>query len=273
MAIQRRTRTAPAAQAAAATTGDPLADTTPSNNPLAGLGLGNIPAPTVDTAAPTPAANPLAGLMGSTLTSAPPTPVAGLDALKGSVDASVVKASLGLTGGAGPDPIILQALQDIQLKLANINLDELATKVHVQQLHKRFEDSQAHLCILEKTIMARGDVLKEMHTTLQQAVAEPAEEAPAVNEVAVVEHKPLTPEHKPSMLSIEIIQALVPMLQAQRKSVPQFALNWKLQAATIFPALAQAVSQQLKKEISAGAVEFAFHEFSKLDEASGLIVF
>ena len=119
---------------------------------------------------------------------------------------------------------------------------------------------------------AMGDVLKEMHTTLQQAVAEPAE-APAVHEVAVVEHKPLTPEHKPSMLSTEIIQALVPMLQVQRKSVPQFALNWKLQAATIFPALAQAVSQQLKKEISAGAVEFAFHEFSKLDEASGLILF
>ena len=270
MAIQRRTRIAPAR--VATDTVNPLADVTPSNNPLADLGLGNIPAPTVDTAAPTPAANPLAGLMGSTLTSAPPTPVAGLDALKGSVDAFVVKASLGLTGGTGPDPIILQALQDIQLKLANINLGELATKVQIQQLHKRLEDSQAHLCILEKTIMAMGDVLKEMHTTLQEAVAEPAE-APAVHEVAVVEFKPLTPEHKPSMLSIEIIQTLVPMLQEQRKAVPQFALNWKLQAATIFPALAQAVSQQLKKEVSAGAVEFAFREFSKLDEASGLILF
>jgi hypothetical protein len=75
------------------------------------------------------------------------------------------------------------------------------------------------------------------------------------------------------MLSIEVINALVPMLQEQRKSVPAFALNWKAQAGTIFPALAQAVSQKLGKEVSSAAVEYAFREFKKLDEVSGLIVF
>ena len=270
MAINRRR---PPAAAVAAPAADPLADVTPTNNPLAGLGLGNLPTPTVSTDAPTPAPNPLAGLGMSTLTTAPPTPVAGLDALKGSVDAQVVKASLGLTGGVGPDPIVLQALQDIQVKLGKLDLSELATKVQIQQLFKLHEASQALTIVMEKTITAMGDVLKEVHTMLKEATAEEAHEAADTPKTVVASANSAPKKHEPSSLSIDIITALVPMLQEQRKAVPQFALSWKAQAATVFPALAQAVSQKLNKEVSAGAVEFAFRELGKLDEVSGLIVF
>ena len=270
MAINRRGR--PSEVKTAETTTAPLADTpAPSNDPLVGLGLGNAPAPAVDTAAPLPADNPLAGLLGiSSLTSAPPTPVAGLQALKGSVDAAVVKASLGLTGGTGPDPIILQALQDIQMKLDDFDLSEVAIKVQIPPLQKQLDGLQAHMAIMEKAIMTMGAVLKEVHDMLTEAVA-PTEQAPIAKAEAVA--STVVKEHKPSMLSIEVINTLMPMLQEQRKAVPAFALNWKAQAATIFPALSQATSQKLGKEVSAAAVEHAFREFGKLDEASGLVLF
>lgn len=282
MAINRR-RPPAASTEVPKTAGDPLADTAPANNPLAGLGLGDVPTPTVSTEVPTPAPNPLAGLIDgtSTLTEAPPIPVAGLAALKGSVDAAVVKASLGLTGGTGPDPIILQALQDIQVKLGKLDTSELATKVQVNdgfkvmEAHKKAGDAlQAHMAILEKAVMAMGDVLKEVHTMLMEATAEePLTPAETPKTVAAPATSSKPAEHRPSMLSIEITQALLPMLQEQRKAVPAFALNWKNQAATIFPALAQAVSQKLGKEVSDGAVKFALREFDKLNEATGLIDF
>ena len=280
MAINRRGRPAGCTRATE-TAVDPLADTTPSNNPLAGLGLGDVPTPTVSTEVPMPAApNPLAGLMGtSTLTEAPPIPVAGLAALRGSVDAAVVKASLGLTGGTGPDPIILQALQDIQVKLGKLDTsytpDARLTAME-KSINKQVAAESStligRLILIEKAVMAMGDVLKEVHTMLMEATAEesltPAE-TPKTVAAPATSSKPAGP----SMLSIEITQALLPMLQEQRKAVPAFALNWKNQAATIFPALAQAVSQKLGKEVSDGAVKFALREFDKLNEATGLIDF